>query len=651
MLKLEAIKNNTAISGIEPGHVVRIITTEPVGDSALTIYYKTPDGRLLERTLLRTDEANLSLAEVCRPWTTAEGRGTGVRRLLHYFLLLIALWAVQVFFIGDLVFTGDEPRYVAYGLGIWHGEGFHPSDEHWQEMLGERAKSSPLVTSPAGQHQPLIHSIVYPVLGSVAIYLGGLDGARWFSFGLCIAGLTILYLSMRKNFEHETCLIAVAAVALGCPLIFYMHLFFSEILLFVVNCIVVWIFISRKHEDSRWFHPVGLFFCLLPFVHVKMALEAAVGFVLLLLAARRAGAPLSKLAAACAMGAIMFGLYVLHNKLLFGVFIGGASPAFPVSPVVIPDRIIVNLFDMRHGIIPNAPQMLFGLIGLFWLLCRKEDPAKLLCILFGAYFFTMLWANGSEAYAGRNWTAAMPFLAYGFARWYKSANLAQLSLSLPILVLSACLFCVVLREPNAFLASRNYSVPYDTLFQMTHVFNFGYFLPYDFLDHDGAKPNISIVLGLANLAVVGLYIVGHCLATKSSRGILAAGMQFLAIGTTVYFALVEKVESPAVAIIHDSEKAYVNISLEKPRPLAFVKFENPGSSMTPYGFFLVGERNAENIRYSLQRASSVVPLSPFCAVDAVMIAETADYKGRLWLDGTREVTAYARLIHLLMIDN
>jgi len=68
MLKLEQIQKNAAISGLEPGQVVRVVTTEPVGDNALTIYYKTADGKLLERMLFRTDEASLSLAEAGRPW-------------------------------------------------------------------------------------------------------------------------------------------------------------------------------------------------------------------------------------------------------------------------------------------------------------------------------------------------------------------------------------------------------------------------------------------------------------------------------------------------------------------------------------------------------------------------------------------------------
>jgi superfamily II DNA or RNA helicase len=68
-MKLEEIKKNAAISGIEPGSVVRIITTEPVGENAITVYYKTADGRVLERMLFRTDEANLALADAGRPWT------------------------------------------------------------------------------------------------------------------------------------------------------------------------------------------------------------------------------------------------------------------------------------------------------------------------------------------------------------------------------------------------------------------------------------------------------------------------------------------------------------------------------------------------------------------------------------------------------
>lgn len=68
MLKLEQIQKNATVSGLEPGQVVRIVTTESAGDNSLTVYYKTADGALRERMLFRTDEVNLSLAEAGRPW-------------------------------------------------------------------------------------------------------------------------------------------------------------------------------------------------------------------------------------------------------------------------------------------------------------------------------------------------------------------------------------------------------------------------------------------------------------------------------------------------------------------------------------------------------------------------------------------------------
>ena len=68
MLKLEDIKKNAAVTGIVPGQVVRIVTTEPVGFDALTVYYKPADGQLQERMLFRADEVNLALAEAGRPW-------------------------------------------------------------------------------------------------------------------------------------------------------------------------------------------------------------------------------------------------------------------------------------------------------------------------------------------------------------------------------------------------------------------------------------------------------------------------------------------------------------------------------------------------------------------------------------------------------
>ena len=68
MLKLEDIKKDAQIRGILPDEIVRVVQTEPVGDNAVTVYYKDNQGRLGEQMLFRSDEARLELAENSRPW-------------------------------------------------------------------------------------------------------------------------------------------------------------------------------------------------------------------------------------------------------------------------------------------------------------------------------------------------------------------------------------------------------------------------------------------------------------------------------------------------------------------------------------------------------------------------------------------------------
>jgi len=68
MLKLEDIKQGAQICGIQSKEIVRIVQTEPVGDDALTVYYKDSQGKLGEQMLFRTDEANLKLAQEGRQW-------------------------------------------------------------------------------------------------------------------------------------------------------------------------------------------------------------------------------------------------------------------------------------------------------------------------------------------------------------------------------------------------------------------------------------------------------------------------------------------------------------------------------------------------------------------------------------------------------
>ncbi len=68
MLKLEDIKKDAQIRGIQGDEIVRVVQVEAIGDNALTVYYKDSQGRLAEQMLFRSDEGRLDLAEAGRPW-------------------------------------------------------------------------------------------------------------------------------------------------------------------------------------------------------------------------------------------------------------------------------------------------------------------------------------------------------------------------------------------------------------------------------------------------------------------------------------------------------------------------------------------------------------------------------------------------------
>ena len=68
MLKLEDVKKDARIRGIQADEIVRIVQVEPVGDAAITVYYKDSQGKLGEQMLFRSDESRLVLATAGRPW-------------------------------------------------------------------------------------------------------------------------------------------------------------------------------------------------------------------------------------------------------------------------------------------------------------------------------------------------------------------------------------------------------------------------------------------------------------------------------------------------------------------------------------------------------------------------------------------------------
>jgi len=69
MIKLEDLKSGLPLVGLEPAVVATVAAVVPIGEGAVQVFYRTPDGVTKERLLGRGDEAGLSVATVERPWS------------------------------------------------------------------------------------------------------------------------------------------------------------------------------------------------------------------------------------------------------------------------------------------------------------------------------------------------------------------------------------------------------------------------------------------------------------------------------------------------------------------------------------------------------------------------------------------------------
>src|SRR5947208_6937955 len=68
-MKLQEITTGLSLSGVEPTQIVNVVTTVPVGDGAVQLIYRTPDGQIKERLLSRADETSINVATVERPFS------------------------------------------------------------------------------------------------------------------------------------------------------------------------------------------------------------------------------------------------------------------------------------------------------------------------------------------------------------------------------------------------------------------------------------------------------------------------------------------------------------------------------------------------------------------------------------------------------
>ena len=69
MARLEDLKNGAMVKGVAPNQPVELISVEWIGDQAINIVFRDPNGSVSETTLYRDDEHRLQLVQGGRLWS------------------------------------------------------------------------------------------------------------------------------------------------------------------------------------------------------------------------------------------------------------------------------------------------------------------------------------------------------------------------------------------------------------------------------------------------------------------------------------------------------------------------------------------------------------------------------------------------------
>jgi hypothetical protein len=75
---LSQLQSGISLAGVEPDRIVQVVATLPVGESAVTLIYRLPNGGIRERLLTEAELGTIFPATAERPWSF-DGDGTAFK--------------------------------------------------------------------------------------------------------------------------------------------------------------------------------------------------------------------------------------------------------------------------------------------------------------------------------------------------------------------------------------------------------------------------------------------------------------------------------------------------------------------------------------------------------------------------------------------
>lgn len=445
--------------------------------------------------------------------------------------LLAALTAIHVS-TGPLPLTGDEVGYVFQAVGIFASHSFHPSIAAWETFT----QANGLVLRYQGRAGPF-HTLFPGLLYGRVLVAVGFQAARWLNFLVGYMGTVGIVCLLKSAFpaRQRALQLAIyattAAIAISLPFVAYLKLLYPEVLLFAVVAGALWALVRNK------LYGAAALTALLPFVYIRAFPLAMAFWGILLLHARRSNRVAPRLPMLCAGFAVALIAFATYQHAIFHSFRGDVFSVYPPSLALFPERLGMQLFGVRHGLLTYSPLYLVGFAGLLLGTIRRNRTCTYSTVLLLSYVLTFMWGEAGESWPARYWVAGLPFIAVGMCFW-----LATCTAALPRLV-AVCLALANLvltgmfaAHPLWFLESRRVSVPYFSLGWVFPV-HFGLFLPVD-VNSFGMPPYTETIPWLLALTVlaVGLLVAMGSRALVVQRLAAVASLGALALWCALCFA-------------------------------------------------------------------------------------------------------------------
>lgn len=481
--------------------------------------------------------------------------------LYFVFILLFALVALHIV-TGELILTGDEPRYFYGSVSFWEAGNLLLSSDAWAQWQRDNGLSGDM---PAGHG---IHSIIHSFLISPVVGMfGSFAAGRWVQLLIGMAPFLFMLKKHPARWGVDACVL-IAIYFISIPIFPYLRMLYSEIWLFsVFSIVLILLFDERPSRVAVWL--VIVMALSLPFFHIRMSLVAAacLAYMAYKIHFLKIFTGAEKILAVFVLCVSVI-LFIKYNIYISGGAVSASAPFAP-SFALLFDRLATQFFSFRHGVILYSPIFLLGLAGLIVGVAKRQSFISFCAFLLALYFLTFIWGSASESYTARFWVAIVPVIMIGTVYYWRSTQgFSRYMVAAPLVAITLANAILFFANSNLFLENRFGSTSYDYIYSvMSSLWGRGLHFdiialadPFDFsLAGPDGRPSVFqffLFFLVFLLSICGVALRRRYLSALSAMTFLVALVWTMNAAT---FSMINPAEYIVERGVNEKQQSYVSV--------------------------------------------------------------------------------------------